>query len=63
MEMVWGHSPDLPNRTLDTHLSSIGSHLNLRRENGLLLSSVYGFGYRLQTIARLDDRPIDTLAP
>ncbi|MBC7520093.1 MAG: response regulator transcription factor [Sandarakinorhabdus sp.] len=50
MESVWGRSPDVPSRTLDAHVSQIRNRLGLRPENGLRLSSVYSFGYRLETL-------------
>ena len=50
LEAVWGSSRDTESRTLDAHISQIRSRLGLRPENGLRLSSVYGFGYRLEEI-------------
>lgn len=47
---VWGHGTDLATRTLDVHISQIRNRLRLRPENGLRLSSIYGFGYRLEWI-------------
>jgi DNA-binding response OmpR family regulator len=37
-------------RTLDAHISQIRNRLGLRPENGLRLSSVYSFGYRLEQV-------------
>jgi DNA-binding response OmpR family regulator len=34
LESVWGRTPDLNTRTVDTHVSRIRSKLNLKRENG-----------------------------
>lgn len=48
MESVWGYAPDMPSRTLDAHISQIRKRLGLLPENSLRLSSVYGFGYRLE---------------
>lgn len=50
MEAVWGHGPDILSRTLDAHISQIRNRLGLRPENGLRLSSVYSFGYRLERL-------------
>jgi DNA-binding response OmpR family regulator len=52
MEAVWGHGPDMMSRTLDAHISQIRGRLGLRPENGLRLSSVYSFGYRLEQVER-----------
>jgi DNA-binding response OmpR family regulator len=52
MEAVWGHGPDMVSRTLDAHISQIRSRLGLRPENGLRLSSVHSFGYRLEQVER-----------
>lgn len=48
MESVWGRSPDLNTRTVDTHMSRIRSKLQLRAENGWRLRAVYQHGYRLE---------------
>jgi DNA-binding response OmpR family regulator len=50
LEAVWGHDSGLETRTLDVHISQIRKRLRLRPENGLRLSSIYGFGYRLEWI-------------
>jgi DNA-binding response OmpR family regulator len=50
MESVWGHGPDMMSRTLDAHISQIRGRLGLQPENGLRLSSVYSFGYRLEQV-------------
>ncbi len=44
---VWGRGQEVPSRTLDTHVSRLRTHLNLRPELGWRLSPVYSFGYRL----------------
>jgi DNA-binding response OmpR family regulator len=50
MGQVWGRS-DLPgSRTLDAHVAQVRKRLSLRPEDGWRLSSVYGFGYRLDRI-------------
>ncbi len=50
MDAVWGLPAAAASRTLDAHISQIRARLGLRPENGLRLSSVYGFGYRLEEI-------------
>jgi len=49
-EAIWGRGPEEPSRSLDTHISRLRSKLNLRPENGFLLSAVYGLGYRLEAV-------------
>ena len=48
LESVWGRSPDLNTRTVDTHVSRIRSKLELKPENGWQLKAVYQHGYRLE---------------
>jgi DNA-binding response OmpR family regulator len=48
LETVWGRNPNLPTRTLDSHVSRIRSKLNLRPESGFRLAPVYSYGYRLE---------------
>lgn len=51
MGVVWGRA-DLPgSRTLDAHIAQVRKRLALRPEHGWRLSSVYGFGYRLDRTA------------
>jgi DNA-binding response OmpR family regulator len=53
LQSVWNLNEPIPTRTLDTHISSLRVKLNLIRETGLRLRSVYRYGYRLeQTGAR-----------
>ncbi|RJF99640.1 response regulator transcription factor [Noviherbaspirillum saxi] len=47
-ETVWSREPDIPSRTMDTHISRIRSKLGLRPENGFRLAPVYSYGYRLE---------------
>lgn len=50
MNAVWGRG-DLPgSRTLDAHIAQVRKRLSLRPEDGWRLSSVYGFGYRLDRV-------------
>ena len=48
LESVWGRSPDINTRTVDTHVSRIRSKLQLKPENGWQLKAVYQHGYRLE---------------
>lgn len=47
MGSVWGRRDAPGSRTLDAHIAQIRKRLMLRPEQGWRLSSVYGFGYRL----------------
>lgn len=47
---VWDREADVDSRTVDTHASRLRKKLGLGGENGLMLSSVYGQGYRLDTV-------------
>jgi DNA-binding response OmpR family regulator len=49
LRRIWGLRPDLETRTLDAHVSRLRAKLGLRPSNGFRLSTVYGFGYRLET--------------
>jgi DNA-binding response OmpR family regulator len=51
LESVWGRSPDLNTRTVDTHVSRLRAKLGLVPENGWRLTAVYQHGYRLETVS------------
>lgn len=53
LESVWGQSPDLHTRTVDTHVSRLRTKLALSSENGWRLSAIYNHGYRLEAPADL----------
>ncbi|HSD37115.1 MAG TPA: response regulator transcription factor [Rhodocyclaceae bacterium] len=50
LESVWGRSPDLATRTVDTHISRVRGKLQLRPENGFRLTPTYNYGYRLERV-------------
>lgn len=52
MTSVWGRGDQPGSRTLDAHVAQVRKRLALRPDQGWRLSSVYGYGYRLD---RLDD--------
>ena len=60
LESVWGRSPDLNTRTVDTHVSRLRSKLGLVAENGWRLTAVYQHGYRLE---QLSGEPAGGAAP
>ena len=49
LEHVWGVSPDLTTRTVDTHVSRLRNKLGIRPDRGWRLNAVYHHGYRLET--------------
>lgn len=50
MESIWRTNVDLATRTLDMHVSRLRSKLKLKPENGFRISTVFGYGYRLETM-------------
>lgn len=51
MEIVWRTNAHLATRTLDMHISRIRSKLNLNPENGFRIFTVFGYGYRLESLS------------
>lgn len=47
---VWARDVEVDTRTVDTHASRLRKKLGLGGESGLMLSSVYGQGYRLDAV-------------
>jgi len=45
---IWGRDLDSMSRTVDSHVSRIRRKLDIRRENGVRLISIYSYGYRLE---------------
>ena len=54
LENVWGRSPNLNTRTVDTHVSRLRSKLGLVPESGWRLVAIYQHGYRLEQIQKED---------
>jgi len=50
LEAVWGSSPDLNTRTVDTHISRLRKKLNIGEKNGWRLKAIYQHGYRLEPL-------------
>ncbi len=50
METVWRTNAHLATRTLDMHVSRIRSKLSLNPENGFRIFTVFGYGYRLESL-------------
>lgn len=53
-EAVWGYSAGVISRSLDTHISRLRTLLDLQPASGLVITAIYGIGYRLE--------PVDTTA-
>jgi DNA-binding response OmpR family regulator len=52
MATIWRTTADLATRTLDMHISRVRAKLNLQPENGFRIFTVFGYGYRLETVAK-----------
>jgi DNA-binding response OmpR family regulator len=50
LQAVWKNVAELSTRTLDMHVSRVRAKLRLRADNGYLLQTVFGYGYRLEMI-------------
>ena len=50
LESVWGFSPDLNTRTVDTHVSRLRNKLGFSVDSGVKLSAIYQHGYRLELL-------------
>lgn len=50
MTNVWGRGDQPGSRTLDAHVAQVRKRLALRPDQGWRLSSVYGYGYRLDKL-------------
>ncbi|MEP5939243.1 MAG: response regulator transcription factor [Erythrobacter sp.] len=47
LSRVWGGHADLETRTIDVHISRLRAKLDLTPENGFVIRTVFGFGYRM----------------
>lgn len=47
-EAVWGYSAGIISRSLDTHISRLRALLDLQPASGLVITAIYGIGYRLE---------------
>ncbi len=50
MESIWRTTATLATRTLDMHISRVRSKLELTPANGFRIFTVFGYGYRLETL-------------
>lgn len=50
LERIWGRNANVVTRTVDTHMSRLRTKLDLGAQNGVRLSSVYSYGYRLEKL-------------
>jgi len=50
LESVWGRSPTINTRTVDTHVSRLRTKMGLEPASGWRLSSIYQHGYRLERV-------------
>lgn len=55
LESVWGRSPEVNTRTVDTHISRLRSKLGLTSDHGFRLNAIYQHGYRLECLAEEAD--------
>ena len=53
LERLWGKAPDNQTRTLDTHIARLRTKLELDRDAGVRLTTLYGYGYRLEPNAEM----------
>ena len=56
-DAIWGHSAEVISRSLDTHISRLRTLLDLRPDNGYMITAVYGIGYRFEAIDPQDVPP------
>ena len=52
METIWRTTATLATRTLDMHISRVRSKLHLKPENGFRIFTVFGYGYRLESLSK-----------
>ncbi len=49
LEKIWGLAAEIDTRTVDTHISRLRSKLHLSPKSEWDITTVYGYGYRLQS--------------
>lgn len=54
LNKVWGINADVDTRTVDTHISRLRKKLYFDGSKGWKLVPIYGYGYRLDRLDRLD---------
>ena len=52
MLKIWARDTEVDTRTVDTHASRLRKKLGLSGESGMVLTSVYGQGYRLDSVSQ-----------
>lgn len=52
MAKIWVRDTEVDTRTVDTHASRLRKKLGLAGESGMVLTSVYGQGYRLDPVSQ-----------
>jgi len=50
LKTVWGVEADLDTRTVDMHVSRVRRALKIGPENGLIIKTIYQYGYRLEKL-------------
>jgi len=55
LDKIWGVSADVDTRTVDTHVSRLRRKLALNQANGWKLESIYGYGYRMESLGPPQD--------
>jgi len=48
LDKVWGHAGEIETRTVDAHISKVKKKLQIEPQNGWKISTIYGYGYRLE---------------
>ncbi|WP_297573703.1 response regulator transcription factor [uncultured Deefgea sp.] len=59
LEQIWGLHVEIDTRTVDTHISRLRRKLMLDGKHQWQLTSVYGYGYRLESVNLVVPSPID----
>jgi DNA-binding response OmpR family regulator len=49
LDHLWGTAAVYQSRSLDTHVARLRAKLKLSKKNGLRLTTLYGFGYQLES--------------